>query len=420
MMRKLFIIQLIVTFFFLCSNDSLAQTDNEKKTWWKVQSIDTMKYSRDLAREKSKDPSFDAIIEEQLKNIANTGATHVSIGTPYDDEFIPFLKRWVVVARKNNLNVWFRGNFSGWEQWFEYPQITREEHLKKTENFIKNNGDIFKSGDIFTACPECENGGPGDPRLTNDVEGFRKFLLDSKKIALKNFISQGQKDIETSYFSMNGDVAKLIMDKETTRELGGVVTVDHYVKDGKILADDIREYINLTNGKIVLGEFGAPIPDIHGQMTQEEQHEWISNALEEISQIDGIIGINYWTNIGGSTFLWEENGTPRKGINALQSYFSPVFIEGNIKNEIGQPISYTTIELLKYEHKSDINGMFSIKFPKPENLKTETTLNFSAPDYISAIQKINLAESSKHEMNLTKEHEGLFFKIRKFFFNLFN
>jgi len=44
-------------------------------TWWEFQSIDTMKYSRDLSREKINDPSFDTVIQTQVKNIADTGKT---------------------------------------------------------------------------------------------------------------------------------------------------------------------------------------------------------------------------------------------------------------------------------------------------------------------------------------------------------
>lgn len=74
---------------------------------WEVRSIDTVKYSRDLASEKLEDPSFDEVIDLQVKNIAQTGATHVAIGTPYDPKFLPFLRKWVSAARKNRLNVWF-------------------------------------------------------------------------------------------------------------------------------------------------------------------------------------------------------------------------------------------------------------------------------------------------------------------------
>ncbi len=197
--------------------------------YWAVRSIDTMKYSRDIAREKAEDASFDTVIDEQVKNIANTGASHVAIATPYDPEFIPFLTRWVDAAREHNLKVWFRGNASGWEHWFGYKRISRDEHKQVIIDFIKNNGSLFESGDIFTPCPECENGGEGDPRIVGGVDGYRQFLIGEYNASREALRAIG-KNVEVGYFSMNFDVAKLVMDKPTTAALGGVVAIDHYVR----------------------------------------------------------------------------------------------------------------------------------------------------------------------------------------------
>src|SRR3990167_5091604 len=200
-----------------------------RATWWQVQSVDTMKYSRDLAREKLHDPAFTGLIDSQVRDIDSTGAIHVAIATPYDDEFLPVLKLWVTAARKYRLGVWFRGNFSGWEGWFEYPKISRDQHLAMTENFILSHPDLFRDGDIFSPCPECENGGPGDPRH-------------------------------------NGDVARLVMDRPTTAALDGIVVVDHYVADPQKLVSDLVSLADSSGGQVVLGEFGVPIPGIHGVM----------------------------------------------------------------------------------------------------------------------------------------------------------
>src|SRR5437870_2950182 len=106
---------------------------------WTIKSIDTMKYSRDLAQEKLNDPGFDQIINMQISKIKETDATHVAIATPYDEKFLPYLIRWVTVARAYNLKIWYRGNFSGWEGWFGEPRnLSREEHLNLVKNFIKN------------------------------------------------------------------------------------------------------------------------------------------------------------------------------------------------------------------------------------------------------------------------------------------
>ena len=289
--------------------------------YWSVRSIDTMKYSRDLAREKLDDPSFDEVISRQVKDIASTGASHVAIATPYDPEFVPFLTRWVNSAREHNLKVWFRGNASGWEHWFGYKQISRDQHKQVIHDFIKNNASLFESGDIFTPCPECENGGEGDPRKVGGLEGYRQFLIDEYNASRDAFRSIG-KNVQVGYFSMNFDVAKLVMDKPTTTALGGIVAIDHYVRSHDKLSRDIDQIANSSGGKIYLGEWGAPIPDIHGKLTLEEQAKWIKDAFIVLQNNKNVIGLNYWVNVGGSTALWGKEGNSTPAVSVLTEYYS--------------------------------------------------------------------------------------------------
>ena len=292
-----------------------------RKMSWPVQSIDTMKYSRDEAAAQLLDPTFDKTIDQQIHAIAQTGATYVAIATPYDPEFVPMLARWVATARKYNLHVWFRGNFSGWEGWFSYAAITRDQHKELLDTFIRNNPDLFKDGDIFTSCPECENGGPGDPRQTGDVTGYRQFLISEYQIATNAFQSIHKK-VSVGYTSMNFDVARLVMDPATTKALGGIVTIDHYVSSPEILAMNIRDLARESGGKIFLGEFGVPIPDINGDMTETDQASWIKQALTLLSGEPEVIGINYWVGFGGTTALWNDDGSPRTAVPVITSFFS--------------------------------------------------------------------------------------------------
>lgn len=293
---------------------------NKPSSTWNVRSIDTMKYSRDLAREKATDEKFATTINEMVEDIANTGATHVAVGTPYSAEFVPYLTLWVDAARRNDINVWFRGNIPGWEGWFEYAKIDREEHKELLKAFLLKNPQLFENGDIFSPCPECENGGSGDPRFTGDVEGFRQFLIDETELASEIFAEQNV-SVMANYHSMNGDVAKLVMDPKTTKTLGGVVVVDHYVASADQLVLDVAEYAEMSEGKIILGEFGAPIPDLHGKMTESEQAAWIADALEKLGNEKSLIGINYWVNSGGTTALWKENGSAREAVEVLSQYY---------------------------------------------------------------------------------------------------
>lgn len=324
MRRKILI--LLLPFFLIIPIVALVLNLNKssitsKTPLWEFRSVDTVKYSRDVAGQMIDDPSFDSVINEQVADIASLGASHIAIATPYDQRFVPFLERWVRAAREHKLKVWFRGNFSGWENWFGYDRIGREEHKKLLKEFIENNPGLFEDGDIFTSCPECENGGPGDPRLNGDPIGHKKFLIEEYQISNQSFGKIGKK-VNSGFYSMNYDVAKLIMDKETTQALGNIVVIDHYIKDAAEVAKDAKEIAQMSGGKVVLGEFGAPIPDIHGDMTEEEQSKWIEEGLAEAAKTAEIIGINYWVNVGGSTRLWNDDGTRRKAADTIKTFYT--------------------------------------------------------------------------------------------------
>lgn len=413
--RLLLILLLVGVFLFINraqNKNQLTSKINEPVSWWEVQSIDAMKYSRDLSREKLDDITFDQLIAKQVKNIAQTGATHIAIGTPYDSEFSPFLQRWVGQAREYGLNVWFRGNWSGWEQWFDYPAISREEHIKKTKQFILQNRNLFKDGDIFTPCPECENGGPGDPRRTKDLSGHREFLIQEYQVTREAFNKIGKK-VKSNFNSMNGDVARLVMDQETTRAMNNVVVIDHYVSSVDALVKDIQAIALQSKGKIVLGEFGAPIIDIHGKMSEQDQAEWISEALNRISEMPEVLGLNYWVNVGSSTQLWNKDGTPRQAVEKISSFYTPQAISGLITDQLGHPIANAKIYSTKRNAISSKQGEFQLPYRLADLRLTILADGFKTQELIVS------DVSSVVEIKLIKEREGLFFKLRKFIQQLF-
>lgn len=370
-------------------------------TFWPVQSVDTMKYSRDLAREKLYSSAFDAVIEQQVSAIAKTGATHVALATPYDAEFLPILKRWVAAARRHDLKVWYRGNFSGWEGWFDYPRIGRTFHIQKTEKFILEHPELFQDGDIFTSCPECENGGPGDPRMTGDVAGHRAFLIQEYAVVKKSFVSI-KKNVVGNYYSMNGDVAKAVMDKATTKALDGVVTIDHYVATADRLVSDIDRLHQQSGGRVVLGEFGAPIPDIHGPLSESGQARWIEDALLKLVASEKLEGINYWVNVGGSTALWSDDGTPRKGVQSLTRLYKPFVMSGIVKDDLDRPIVGAHVAGAYANVVSDEYGYFDVPLIQGH----ESTIEISADGFIS--QKIPVVTTTNDVyVTLVKEKKSL-------------
>lgn len=406
-----FVLSLLVSFVILKKIPTPGREGISLKTWWAVQSIDTMKYSRDLTSEKLHDPSFDAVIDTQVKNIAATGATHVAIATPYDEEFVPMLKRWILAARKYKLGVWFRGNFAGWEQWFNHTLITRDEHIQKSVAFIRAHPDLFADGDIFTACPECENGGPGDPRTTGDVDGFRLFMIQEHNAVSEAFARIGKR-VTVNYNSMNYDVASLVMDKDTTRSVGGVVAIDHYVASTKKIAEDVRKLAVSSGGKIFLGEFGAPIPDLHGDMNDARQSEWIEEALYELASEPSLIGLNYWVNVGGSTELWDDKNVPKSGVNALTKYFKPKLIYGNVYDTSNKPIANVEVTTVHKSTKTDKSGQFSLPV-----LPSDTKIFIHSKNYTDMEARID-ESSEKISIIIRKTDRSLITRVLDYLYSL--
>lgn len=382
-----------------------SRVEKKNQTFWSIQSIDTMKYSRDLAREKAYDPSFDAVIDQHMQLIAAAGATHVAIGTPYDPEFIPFMRRWVASARRNGLKVWFRGNFAGWEEWFDYSAINRAAHTQKLEKFILENRDLFEDGDAFSSCPECENGGPGDPRHNGDVVGHRKFLIEEYRVAKKTFEEIG-KDVQANLYSMNGDVAYLVMNEETTKALDGVVTIDHYVATPDRLIRDIDRFKERSKGQIILGEIGVPIPDIHGNLSEVSQAKWLDDALRKLVASNSIIGINYWVAVGGSTSLWEAGGRAKPSSEEIQKFFKPQIMYGIVKDELDRPIANARIGHSYYSTQSDEYGFFQLPFIAGD----EGEVAFSADGYTPLITKSHF-DSAPTLVTLVKEYKTFMDRI---------
>jgi len=414
-MKKIYIscISIVVVLglgVFLIAKKNKSTGISAPATIWSVQSIDTMKYSRDLAREKLSSKEFDVVINNQVKQISETGATHVVIATPYDAEFLPFLNRWVTAARKYQLHVWFRGNWSGWEEWFGYPKISPEQHIAQTVQFILSNKNLFQDGDIFSACPECENGAMGDPRQTGKVQEYRTFLT-RLTTECQNAASEINKKIICNYHSMNADVAKLIMDKETVAKNGGIIVIDHYTKTGEQLSEDAKEFAASTNAKIVIGEFGSPVPDIHGNQSEKDQAEWLQSTFESISQQSNIIGVNYWTSVGGSTSLWDSKGA-RPAVAVLTKFYSPRNINLQIKSTSGKVVSTATVAYNGHAYAPDKNGDVSVP------VINDKPITISAEGFVSHGLVNEIPQNEKVVIYIDKIDKNIFYKIQELLFNL--
>lgn len=351
-------------------------------TLWNIRSIDTMKYSRDPAREEMYNPAYDQTIEQHIKQIAASGANYVAIDTPYDEEFVPYLTRWVDLARDYHLHVWFRGNLSGWEGWFNYPEITRTQHIDGIKSFILKHPNLFADGDIFTSCPECENGGPGYPVKPADVASFRQFLITEYQTTQQAFTGI-HKNVRANFISMNGALAFAVMDKPTTQALGGVVTIDHYVPSADKLSHDVDALAKQTGGKIILGEFGAPIPNITKNMNQDQQAEWLGDVFKNLIGKTNVIGMNYWTDMGGSTALWNNDGSARKAVGVITKFYTNQLLPITTEDLFGNRIGGVKLSVSGKTYMTNDAGEGSLPYSPPG-----TVINVSSRNFQDGIVKV--------------------------------
>lgn len=384
------------------------------KSMWEIQSVDTMKTSRDKARVKLNDLSYDSSINNQLAAVKSLGANYVALGTPYDDEFLPYLKRWVRIARQHKLKVWFRGNFSRWEGWFDYPKdMSPEEHLKATATFIENNPDLFEEGDIFDPCPECENAEHWPQPEAN--EAFNRYLEKQEEVSQAAF-SKISKKVKSNVFSIIGGRAREVLTSETTEAvLDRVVTIDHYIKDPKNMGEYVDYFARKLGARTLVGEWGAPIPDVNGEMSQAEQAQYVEEILIELyKRKASVYGMNYYVLNEGTTAIINDDGTLREAAGVIKKYYSPAVITGTVKDTIGNPLEgvIITTEDGYSQTLSDKSGQYVLPVP------TEPVqIAFGSTYHVPVVRAVNIIKSGPVTENATLDplEKGVLYKLRLFF-----
>lgn len=411
----------IAALVFFISSGPEGSSSVSKPRYFDIQSIDTMQDSRDRAREAESDPAFaSTTIENDMSLIAASGANYVAIDTPYDPEFTPVLEEWVRAARAHGLSIWFRGNFSGWEGWFDYASITPQEHLSMLQDFISSNPDLFQNGDIFTPCPECENGGPGDPRTTGNAQAYDQFLVDEYHASENSFDAIG-KDVAV-YTSMNEDIADEIITPQVAHDLGGTILIDHYTAS----PDDYPQVVEMLSqklgAKIGIGEFGAPIPDINGSMTDDEQATFIGNALALLARDRSIVPIvNYWSISNSSTALTDQNGDPKEAYATVAAYFKPIDLSGVVKDPIGTSVSGAEISIngVSASTTSSENGSYDVLVPDIEN---GADVEFSKTDWSGTSTLIRAQSATttsvERDIVLAPSSPDVWYDIESFIHNI--
>ncbi len=382
---------------------------------WQICSIDTMKTSRDLARTHLNNPAYDSEIQNQLRLIKQTGASYVSITTPYDEEFRPYLKRWVTLARQEGLKVWFRGNWSSWEGWFGYPKdMSPEQHLIKNSQFITSNTALFQNGDIFDPCPECENAAFWPQDAKN--QDYRNFLQTQQKQTKEDF-KKINKQVRVLP-SVIGGRAKDVLDKQSFDSLDKIISIDHYIKQPQGMAEYVDYFDKKFDTKVLVSEFGAPIPDMNGPMDEKQQAAFIKSILETLyKKGDKVVGLNYWVLSEGTTMLVNNDGSTRLAYDIVKQYFNPSVVEGRVTDSLDQGVSGLVVKTTDNASvtKTNENGYFQLHIPPR---KFEIVVD--DPSFYSQTASLTTTTSGEkisYNFFVAPKNPGIWYKLKLFWKN---
>ncbi len=272
--------------------------------------VDTMADSRDRAREGLSKEWIGYLVSE----VKELHATHISIATPYDTEFIPVYVEWVKKARLEGLKVLHRGVIPEWGGLFGRPNNPNPtKYPDQIHTFITENSYLFKDGDKFDPCPEPENQMDVFKTPQNKY-AYRRFIVNLHQASRAAF-SQINKNIEV-ITSMNGDMPRLLgfdpVDKLDVVSVMGSLSLDHETADPLEMGTRIQSYQHF-GVPIYLTECGVPDPTITGgnPLPEEEQPMFVQQLFKQMIK-NNVSGIDFYSLVHKFSHLLENNDSNGK------------------------------------------------------------------------------------------------------------
>lgn len=285
---------------------------------WAVRSVDMQKETQDELR----DPASEPYIKEIVKLAEEVNATHVAIGTPYDNpsdpqaaDTIKFTRQWADAAHNIGLNVWHRHMPVGFQGFYDEKKGVKDYRPMITQ-YILDHPDFFRDGDIFAPFPEPQNGGvvgincqPTDVCQFGSVDEFNQEMQAYVEVCRQAFAKIGKK-VRVGYYGFDGFVVaglgnpdwegKTFLSDETVRTLDDMITVDHYTDKGP--QGYVKDYTTIHNifpkDQIVIGELG-PASSLPDNASEAEVTKAFHDTLEALSKLDWIIAVNMYPFISG-------------------------------------------------------------------------------------------------------------------------
>ncbi len=297
---------------------------------------------------------------QEYKNLlANPSECYVALAVPYDN--LTKYTNYVTDARTKGFKVWHRSHWNRWQgDNGEDADMTAQEYLDDTYDFIVENPTLFADGDLFTTCVECNNAdgeNTTNPFRTDDVFDFTKynrFCRDQVTYANAAFLAIG-KSVRTNLLSFSlslldlngqsldsgdGGNASGIDDAGMVAWFDSMVTIDHYLsadyRDGttyatNYAADMVKLKLAFPSCRFMIGEWGFHTQSAGSDGEQHGVYDAVSQVIRERSDI---IGLNYWNHLGQTqSSLWTDtSGTINPGGRTAVRALSKAFNTGNASN----------------------------------------------------------------------------------------
>ena len=161
-----------------------------------------------------------------------------------------------------------------------------------------------------------------------------------------------------------------------------------------------------------MSEFGAPIPNINGWMSEDNQANFIEALLFQLYlHKDKIYAINYWTLSDSSTALLNRDGTLRKVVEIMKNYYIPGLIDGTVTNTAGERLPNISIKTTDGANSvtTDKQGDYILILPAGTS-----DIALIDDDYQAVFQTVTIGRGDRITMNFVLEPKkmDIIYKIK--------
>jgi hypothetical protein len=285
-------------------------------------------------------------IKQEVNLIVAQNANYITDDAFYD--YPSYMALWANVIHAAGEHVWFRPHFNCWELDNGCTtQMTPGEYLSSLTDFINNNYEIFKQGDIFDPCSEPEDSNYWQNTFGNNwswqnapnsgTDAYNNFMIDLSQTAQTALQLHGIDGVITSIRSTNSwwPQNPRSLYPSTIKTLG-YITYDSYPEgtttdSATAAASRVSELNSIIQDNpgvpIILGEFGySNVVDVD----DATQASVLNAEITAITPYSQIVGLNYWVGAGGPGYGGYTNiftGTrgdwqARPGAAVLAQYFA--------------------------------------------------------------------------------------------------